>query len=191
METEFISLSMAGALTGLSKRTLWRRIAEGTVRTDKQVGRRPSEAGIQTGVVLDDVLALSPLPIEQEDRALILEADAGRPDAQCDLGLLLIAQGLPDAAVPLLKASAEQHCLEGMHWLGRCLIAGRGVPEDVQRGIDWIARAANHGHATARHMMQYIYDPERPTQPGAELDNALDLIEREIILRAMEESTQV
>lgn len=140
----------------------------------------------QTRVALDDVLALSRLRLEPDDGALILEADAGDARAQCELALLLLAQERAAAAVEWLARSAHRGDLEGMHWLGRCLIAGQGVAADEKRGMDWIARAANHGHPGARRMVQYLYDPARPALGGAELDAALDAIERRMLLEVVE-----
>lgn len=59
---------------------------------------------------------------------------------------------------------------------------------DEKRGIDFIARAANRGHATARHMVQFLYDPARRALSSAELEAALDGIERKVVLAALEET---
>lgn len=165
-----------------------RRSADrGKVVWDASRLRLPGWGG-QTRVALDDVLTLSPLRLEPEDRVLIVEADAGDAAAQCDLGLVLLGQGRPADAMNWFEQSARLECLEGMHWLGRCLIAGQGVTADERRGIDWIARAANHGHATARAMMPYLYDPARPALGPADLDAELDRIERKVVLDALEAS---
>ncbi|MCV2216544.1 hypothetical protein [Thauera sp. Sel9] len=86
------------------------------------------------------------------------------------------------------EAAARQDYPEGMHWLGRCLIAGQGVAVDEKRGIDCIARAANRGHPTARRMMPFLYDPARPVLSPAEMDAALDRIERRLVLATLEET---
>lgn len=57
-----ITLNTAMSLTGLSKRTLWRRIADGQLRVhDAASGGGGSE---HTRVLLDDVIALSPLRLD-------------------------------------------------------------------------------------------------------------------------------
>ena len=154
-----ISLNTVSSLSGLSKRTLWRRVADGLLRT-QTLG-----AGERTLVALDDALALSRLRLEPDDRELIREADAGNAEAQCDFALLFLAQNLPEEAVRWLEAAAHQNCPEAMHWLGRCHIAGTGVPADEKAGMEWIARAASRGHATAPHMIQYLTKPARPPPP--------------------------
>ena len=154
-----ISLNTVSSLSGLSKRTLWRRVADGLLRT-QTLG-----AGERTLVALDDALALSRLRLEPDDRELIREADAGNAEAQCDFALLFLAQNLPEEAVRWLEAAAHQNCPEAMHWLGRCHIAGTGVPADEKAGMEWIARAASPGHATAPHKIQYLTKPRPPPPP--------------------------
>lgn len=58
-----ITLNTAMSLTGLSKRTLWRRIADGQLRVHDAAsgGGGGSE---HTRVLLDDVIALSPLRLD-------------------------------------------------------------------------------------------------------------------------------
>lgn len=184
---DFINLSTAISLTGLSKRTLWRRIADGALRTEVSAVSAPSVSP-QTRVCLDDALKLSPLELGADDWALILAADGGEAEAQCDLGLLLLGQGRAEDALGWFEAAARQDYPEGMHWLGRCLIAGQGVAVDEKRGIDCIARAANRGHPTARRMMPFLYDPARPVLSPAEMDAALDRIERRLVLATLEET---
>lgn len=173
----FISLSTAISLTGLSKRTLWRRAADGVLRT--QETPLPGE---RTRVALNDVVPLARLRLEHDDEDLIAAADGGLPQAQCDLGLLMLEQNFGEEAVAWFEAAASQDYLEAMHWLGRCYIAGIGVAADEKRGTEWIARAASHGHVTAREMVQYLYDPSRPQLPPAALEAELDAIEQDAIL---------
>lgn len=74
-----------------------------------------------------------------------------------------------------------------MHWLGRCHIAGNGVPADEKTGADWIAKAASRGHSTASHMVRYLESPDRPHDPAA-VEAALDAIERRVILAVLDET---
>lgn len=184
---DFINLNTAISLTGLSRRTLWRRIADGALRTREFSATPPHANNAPTQVLLDDVLALSRLRLEPDERALILAADQGDAAAQGELGLLLLAQGMAEGAVEWLERAALLGDLEGMHWLGRCLIAGTGVAADERRGMDWISRAANHGHVTARRMVQYLYDPARPAQDAAQLEAVLDGIERQALAEVVAE----
>ena len=73
----YITLNTAVALTGLSKRTLWRRIADGQLHA--QGG---ADQGEHARVQLNDVVALSRLRLDPEDRALIVDADACKAEAQ-------------------------------------------------------------------------------------------------------------
>ena len=184
----FISLNTAISITGLSRRTLWRRIADGSLR--QEGGGREMPPGAATRVALDDVLALSPLKLAAEDRALIEDADAGGPEAQCDLALLLLGQDQAAEAVAWLRKAAQNLYPEAMHWLGRCHVAGTGVAADEAVGIDWIAQAARRGHATAAHMLRFLEDPARPALDATALEAVLDGIEREVVLQTLTEQAQ-
>ena len=179
----YITLSTAVSITGLSKRTLWRRVADGQLRAQDN-----AEPGEHTRVLVDDVMAISPLKLETEDCKLIADADAGHAEAQCDLALLFLMQNLPAEAVRWLTLAAKQTYPEAMHQLGRCYIAGNGVEANEALGIEWISRAAAFGHSTARHMVNYLMDPARERITPAALETRLDVIERKVVLAALRET---
>ena len=179
----YITLSTAVSITGLSKRTLWRRVADGQLRAQDN-----AEPGEHTRVLVDDVMAISPLKLETEDRKLIADADAGHAESQCDLALLFLMQNLPTEAVRWLTLAAKQTYPEAMHQLGRCYIAGNGVEANEALGIDWISRAAAFGHSTARHMVNYLMDPARERLAPTALDDRLDAIERKVVFAALRET---
>lgn len=183
----YITLNTAVSITGLSKRTLWRRIADGQLR----VLDAASGGGEHTRVRLDDVVALSPLRLEADDWALIAEADRGSAEAQCDLALLLLARNLPVDAVRWFALAAKQNYPEAMHQLGRCYIAGRGVAVNEALGVEWISRAAALGHSIARPMTRYLIDPARPPLDAFALEARLDAIEREQVLAVLRETAEV
>lgn len=141
----------------------------------------------RTRVALNDVLALSQLRLEAEDRAFIEDADAGGHEAQCDLGLLFLGQGRPAEAVSWLNKAAQHLPPEAMQWMGRCYIAGTGVAADEAAGIDWIAQASRRSHVTAAHMLRYLENPALPTLDGAAM---LDGIERKVVLQALDDTAQ-
>lgn len=179
----YVTLSSAILITGLSKRTLWRRISDGSLRAS---GGEPGE---RTRVDLDDVLALSSLQLNDDERALIVAADAGKAEAECDLGLLLlVGGGRSSNGVAWLDKAARQFYPEAMYWLGRCLIAGRGVEEDVAAGVGWIEKAADHGHVIAVRLAGYLDEVTHSSLSGVALDAALDMIEREVVLKALVET---
>jgi hypothetical protein len=76
----YITLGMAVALTGLSKRTLWRRIADGQLNAQGN-----ADPGEHTRIPLEEIIPLSRLSLEADDHALIRLADMGEAEAQCDL----------------------------------------------------------------------------------------------------------
>lgn len=179
----YITLSTAASLTGFSKRTLWRRIAEGHLHPQDNTGQ-----GDQARVPVDEIIDIARLKLEPEDRALILDADSGQAEAQCDLALLFLAQNHPTEAIQWLTAAADQRYPEALHQLGRCYIAGNGIKENEGLGIELIARAATLGHYTAKHMLTYLMDPAREPQPPAALEARLDTIEKNVVFGVLRET---
>lgn len=179
-----ITLSTAASLTGLSKRTLWRRVTDGHLYLQGD-----ASLGDHARVRLEEILPLSRLDLEPEDFALLLNADAGQAEAQCDLALEFLMQKLPTEAVHWFKAAARQHYPEALHQLGRCHIAGMGVePPDEAYGIALITQAASLGHTTATHLVHYLTNPTRPQLPPAELEAKLDAIEQRVVLSVLHET---
>ncbi len=177
-----IRLDTAAALTGLSKRTLWRRLAGGALCAVD------GAAGEATRVRLDEVLACSPLRLEAEARSMILDADRGAAPAQCELALLLLEHGWVTAAVAWLEKAARQLDAEALYWLGRCSLAGTGMAADEAAGMEWLRQAARRGHVIAPQLMRHLQDPARPAQSPAELAAALDAIERAVVLQALHDT---
>lgn len=84
-----ISLDAAEVMTGISRRTLWRRVAEGVlVSTDKDARGR-------TMLALDGLLGsmqdCTGLTFSAQNLAALCQADAGNAQAQADVGAWLYA----------------------------------------------------------------------------------------------------
>ncbi len=104
-----------------------------------------------------DLEAIKPhacIPLEEDDGALIHDADMGNAEAQNDLALLFLANNKPRAAIYWLELATKQEYPDAMHWLGRCHIDGNGVLQDQNLGMMWVAKAAAHGHAISQAQMQ-------------------------------------
>lgn len=148
-----ISLETAERLTGLSRRTLWRRVARGVF---KGFGRQESVHGhgprISLAVVLEDI----PATLEPGDEDIFLRADQGDPEAQNDVGLIFMEEERYDLALPWLQLAAEQEYPDAMHWVGRCYIAGHGVDKDDNLGLSWIKRAAKKGHLISQRQIESL-----------------------------------
>lgn len=149
---------------------------------------RTSPAHENRKLRLDGVIALSPLRLDDDDRSLTVQADAGSAEAPCDLGVLLLTQNHPTEAVAWFTRAANQSYPEAMHQLGRCYLAGRGLDANEVFGIEWISRAAALGHRTARPMARYLMDPGRPRLDPAALEARLDAIEREQVMAVLSET---
>lgn len=138
-----IKISTAITLTGWSKRTFWRRFADGSVErgTENQV-----KANEVSTVVLDSILPHLWVTLTEEDLQLVLEADAGQAQAQCDLGLLFRGLEKHKEALYWLELAIKQGEMSAMHWMGRAYVEGTGVLKDDYTGLMWIAKAAAGGH---------------------------------------------
>lgn len=157
--TPYLGLETAIALTGLAKRTLWRRMGEGSLRKISCAGDQESGRGATlppTRLVLDDVLSLAGLSLDAEQRALLERADRGDVDAQVEIGQMLSRMQRVDAAIYWLQLAAAHNHADAMQCLGRCYAAGEGVARDEHLAMMWIARAAAAGHAIARLQMVQI-----------------------------------
>lgn len=145
-----INFDTAMAITGLSRTSLWRRIS--TDRTScESMGQAKGHTRVR--IDLDRALAWGGLALEEEDRTLILDADGGNAEAQCDLGLLLLEVGQPNRAIYWLEQAAAQGSADAMQWLGKCYASGEGVEHDEEKAKEWIKKAAQHGSLIAQRQM--------------------------------------
>ncbi|MCG5494514.1 tetratricopeptide repeat protein [Ectothiorhodospira variabilis] len=152
-----ISVDTAVHLTGLSKRTIWRRMAleDGSRFRLRRPGggRGPGPARIELGVILKDI----PVPdLQEEEFQFIQGADSGDPEAQNDVALMLLEVGRPELALFWFQAAADQEYPDAMHWLGRCYVSGEGVPQDEALGVSWIKRAAQRGHRISQGQVEAL-----------------------------------
>lgn len=182
-----ICLNTAIAITGLSRRTLWRRINSGEVAT---LGT--PEPGEETRLNLDDVWHLSSLPLEPEDRAVIVEADSGDAVAQCELALILLAADRGDAAWPWMTCAAKRLYPDAMCYLGRFYLTGDVVPGDEEAGLMWLVHAGVKGHPLGQALTHFLQSQKGQALRAAgdqdTLDAALDQVESGLLLKALQET---
>ncbi|HEY2256400.1 MAG TPA: hypothetical protein VGI11_12245 [Variovorax sp.] len=145
-----ISIQAAIAITGLSQRTWWRRIEDGTVRKD-----RPDARG-RARIALEDLIELVDCRLSAEDKAVLALADAGNADAQADIGEMFFVEGRHQAGRYWLELAAEQGNANAMQCLARCYLSGEGVPKNEHMAMRWLAEAAARGHAIALGQMQAL-----------------------------------
>lgn len=148
LRTDAISLEAAIAMTGISKRTLWRRVSDGTIAKHKEDLRG------RAMLAFAQITSLIKLTLSDEDLNVIATADGGDADAQADAGAMFFVAGRFDAAVYWLDQAAAQGHSGAMQWLGNCHASGLGVPKDDSLAIMWIARAASLGHPVACQQIQ-------------------------------------
>ncbi|MDP9607445.1 tetratricopeptide repeat protein [Variovorax sp. NFACC27] len=148
LRPDAISLEAAIAMTGISKRTLWRRVSDGTIAKHKEDSRG------RAMLALAQITDLIDLVLTGEELHLIVKADSGDANAQADAGAMFFVEARFGAAVYWLDLAATQGNTDAMQWLGNCHASGLGVPKDESLAIMWIAKAASLGHPVARQQIQ-------------------------------------
>ncbi|GAB4213427.1 MAG: hypothetical protein Fur007_07560 [Rhodoferax sp.] len=154
-----LSLDAASALCGLSRRTLWRRLAAGDLR------RLDDDARGRAMVAWDDVAAQFAVAAARSDPAQVLAADAGDAAAQVALGLLCQDAAQGKAACYWFGLAAAQDHADAMQWLGRAHVAGLAGTVDVDQGLFWIAKAATRGHAIAQAQLRGVLGASAAAAP--------------------------
>ncbi len=148
MKSNAVSLATTIAITGLSRRTWWRRISASAVQ------RLENDARGRTMLCWADVMPHICISINAEDHPLVLRADAGDAEAQNDIGQRFFVAEKYAIAHYWLQQAVQQDHADAMQWLACCYVAGRGVPKDDNLALMWLAKAAAHGSVIARGQMQ-------------------------------------
>jgi hypothetical protein len=138
-----ISLEAAAIITERSRRTWQRRLAVGGV------DRVAEDARGRSMLQLRDVLPLVCVPLGPEEQQILVLADDGSASAQCDIGQVFDLHDKHEIAVYWWVQAAEQGDADAMQCLGSARAEGRGVPQDQNLALMWIARAAAAGHVIA------------------------------------------
>jgi len=158
-----LNLATAMTLTGWSKRTLWRRISDGTlVRNDDSVNTQATKL---SWFFLKPHLCI---PLDEADYQLVEAADGGDAVAQTDLAILFFENERFKAAVYWLELAVKQDYAEAMHLLGTSFLHGQGVNASNALGLMWVAKAASLGHIIATEQLSSI--TEMATAQVWELD---------------------
>ena len=148
-----ISLDAAVVVTGISKRTLWRRL------TDGRITRHDNDERGRAMLALEDVAPMFCVPVKPEDYELFTDADAGNADAQNELGQLFLEADRPDIALHWLRLAVDQEHPDAMHNLAKLYIKGIGIPKDESLGLMWLAKAASSGHTIAGEQLTALKWP--------------------------------
>lgn len=194
-ENLLVTLNTAEALGGMSRRTLWRRIADGSVRT------APNSVGSQTRVVLSDVLVVAGAGLPMACYPWLEAAEAGEVDAQCEVALAFLEGGDVKRALYWLRKASDQSCAEALYWRGRLRLGGldggkvpdeEGMISDVpadREGELWIWQASLKKHAAAAAALDFLRSNEGvrlcAEEDRSALDEALEALDREVTLKAL------
>jgi TPR repeat protein len=151
-----ISLEAAVALTELSRRTLWRRIAEGALHKIEagEGAKGAKDKATHTHLVLSEVLELAGLVLDDERLTQLKMADHGDPAAQLEIGQYFYSIGRQALAVYWFHLASIRKDADAMHCLGQCYAMGTGIEKNEELAIMWIAKAAAQGHVIAQKQMQ-------------------------------------
>lgn len=147
MLSNTISLDTASIIADISKRTLWRRINDGSITShdNDQRGR--------TMLMLKDIIPKSCISIQAEDYETLIRSDNGDSCAQNDLALLFIQEGRLDIALYWLNLAAEQGHADAMQLLSEVYAKGAGVKKCETTALMWLAKSAAHGHLIAKQQL--------------------------------------
>jgi len=146
-----ISLDTAILVTGISKRTLWRRIGDGNI------SRLENDIRGRAMLALADLVPMLCVSVDPEDYELLAAADAGDPDAQNDLGQLFLDANRPDIALHWIQLAVDQGHADAIHHLSKMYIRGVGLEKDATKGLMWLAKAASLGHPIAQQQVAALH----------------------------------
>jgi len=150
MKQQSVSMDTAVVVTGRSRRTWWRRIADGSIlRADHD------ERG-RTMISWADVAPHICIPMNSEDLEFLIRADGGDADGQNDIGQLFSLAGKHEIAFFWLTQAAHNNHADAMQWLARYYLAGETVPKDENLALMWLAKSAARGGHIAREQMRTL-----------------------------------
>lgn len=148
--------------------------------------------GRKTHVSLAEVVALAGMVRTPVDESLVLAADGGDPEAQCDLALWLLEIGRAAAAREWFTYAARAGYPDAMCWLGRDLLVGQGGTRDEAGGMLWLNQAASRNSRLGQALMAALYgatgQQARAAADLPALEQLLDAVEREVLLSTLHET---
>lgn len=142
--TPTVSIETACAVTDRSRSTWWRHLAEG------KVTRVADDTRGRAMLAWADVAPEISIPLDADELALVLRADAGETEAQNELGQIFLLAEKYKPALYWLRQAASKNNADAMQWLAHCYVNGKGVPKDDYLGLMWLAKAAALGHVVAQ-----------------------------------------
>lgn len=146
-----LSAAAALTLTDWSESTLRRRWAEGLI------GRVTEEGGAGRAMVpWDDLRPHLAVTLSPSDLPMLLTADAGDPEAQVNLALMLIEQGFLKGARAWLQLAIRRDHPEAAYWLARLALAGEAGEANDASALAWLSRAAGLGHPIAQAQIREL-----------------------------------
>lgn len=146
-----ISLNTATLITGISRRTLWRHVANSLLQ------KLHTPSGQSAQVVLADVLKLGEITFTERETADLLAADKGDARAQNAMGIFFHRRKNHAAAYAWFDKAARQSHADALQWLAIYHAAGhQGGEPDEAAALDYLEAAARAGHSIAQAQLETL-----------------------------------
>lgn len=158
MQNNVVSVDAAAAVMGVSKRTLWRWLSNGSLQ------RQGVDERGRIMLAFADVapkLCVTFAGGSGDDLALLVAADRGDGEAQNELALLCLEQQRPDIALYWFQLAADQGHADAMYYMSKLYQQGQGVERCERTAMLWRVKAADAGHVIAQAQMTAITDRYR------------------------------
>lgn len=154
-----VSVDTAAMLMAVTKRTLWRHLAEG------QYSHLPKDPQGRTVLWIHEVAAKFIIKLlpgdgvpDTDDYALLARADQGDANCQCDFAIFLMEQEQYALAAHwlTLAARAGGGHPDAMHHLSALYETGLGVQRCEETAMVWRSKAAQQGHLIAKAQLDAL-----------------------------------
>lgn len=146
-----LSLQAAATIANTSKRTLWRRVTTGGWQL------APLRSQRRSMVALADVKPFACLSLVDAEWDLLVQADQGNPNAQCDMGLLFLEAGKPTSARYWLEQAAKQRHADALCWLAHLGFASASAQHALpEQALAQLTQAASLGHPIAKAQLHRL-----------------------------------
>lgn len=179
-----ICISTASAVTGLTKRTLWRYMKDGRLTPLGETSQ-----GNRTRVALEEVMKLCTDPLDKPDEQMVLAADAGDCEAQCDVGIWMLERDHPSIARDWFMSAARAGNPDAMCYLGCDLLLGMGGGRNEVEGMRWLHQAAALEQPLPIALLEALHHPTgikvRAANDVQALQELIDKVERKVLLDAL------
>lgn len=145
----FISTQTTALLMGKTARTVQNWIEAGTIQ-GKTLDTTHLPGGRRWQINLFDIEHYICIPLNPGLVGWIQQADTGDASALKKVGIAFAAEHYDAMAAPWIEAAAKKGDVDAMDLLSWHYLHGAGVAQDHSIAMQWLAKAAEHGHPIAK-----------------------------------------